>query len=147
MDKKKTKKTTLPSLKSLHNKLWKLTKEEVRFLYPWNKCYICGSVITEKKKSHTGHLFKIGSLPLQLKYDLRLLRPCCVTCNLFKDGNESWYMIKMIKEVGLPAVLTLVDDIENTVDLEGVVARREWYLQAINDLKLPRVTPLTKPKL
>jgi hypothetical protein len=119
----------------LKAKLWTLTKEEVRYHYPWHKCYICKAEILEKKKSHTGHLFKIGSLPLQLKYDLRLLRPCCVTCNLFLDGNEAWYMIEMIREVGLPAVLQLVDEIETTEDIVGIPARREWLLQAIDNLK------------
>lgn len=126
------KKPKLPSEKTLKTKLWGLVKEEVRKNYPWDKCYICKKVIEEKKKSHTGHLFKIGSLPLQLKYDLRVLRPCCVTCNLFLDGNESRYMIEMLREVGVDNVMKLVHDIENTVDLEGVPARREFLLNEIS---------------
>jgi hypothetical protein len=130
----------LPTEKTLKTKLWLLVKEEVRRRYPWNKCYICKAEITEKKKSHTGHLFKIGKLPLQLKYDLRLLRPCCVTCNLFLDGNESWYMIEMIREVGLPAVMELVNEIETVEDIKSLPDKREFLQNAIAKLSIDKKT-------
>jgi hypothetical protein len=126
------KKTKLPTEKTLKTKLWNLVKEEVRKKYPWDKCYICKKPIEKKKKSHTGHLFKIGSLPLQLKYDPRLLRPCCVTCNLFLDGNEARYMVEVLREVGLEKLMEIVHDIENTTDLEGVPVRREFLLNEIS---------------
>lgn len=118
----------LQKIKTIENRVWVLCKEITRLKYGIDKCYICGINIIKLKSLHTGHLFKKGSLPLQLKYDLRILRPCCATCNLFKDGNESWYVVKLIEEEGVDYLLDIVNDIRNTVDIKSLPDKREYLL-------------------
>jgi hypothetical protein len=118
----------LPLVKTIENRVWILAKQIIRKTYGIDKCYICGVTVTELKKLHTGHLFKKGSLPVQLKYDLRLLRPCCATCNLFKDGNESWYCVKIIENEGVDYLMSIVHDIRNTKDIKSIPERREFLL-------------------
>lgn len=100
----------LPTVKSLESKVWLECKRIIRKLYG-NKCISCGKP-AEGKSLHTGHLFRKRFLPLQMKYDLRLLRPQCVYCNLRMKGNEAWYAVNLLRSEGPDYLLDIADDIK-----------------------------------
>lgn len=96
---RKTQGSKLPTIKSLRSKVWKECKRITRKIYP-NTCYTCGKKDLVGKDLHTGHFIKERKLPLQLKYDLRILRPQCPSCNLHKNGEEGLYAIMLLKHHG-----------------------------------------------
>ena len=63
---------------------------------------------------HTGHYFRKRYLPLQMKYDLRLLRPQCSYCNLRLHGNLEWYTIGLLREHPASYLLGIAEDIKKT---------------------------------
>ena len=107
---KPTKTAEQKLIRSLKTKLWKLCKDITRKRYP-PICYTCKKPITEAKKMHTGHFLKNKSLPLQLKYDLRILRIQCPTCNLFLDGNEGRYAIQLTRDHGPDYIVDFHDEV------------------------------------
>lgn len=113
---------------TIKSRIWAMCRTIIRHTYGTKNCYICGKEITELKKLHTSHLFKKESLPLPLKFDLRLLRPSCYTCNRQKHGNEGWFVLKLIENEGLEYVLQIVKDIKNTPDIKSVPIQREFLL-------------------
>lgn len=130
----------LPTIKSLEKKAWELCKQIVRKKYKnssgnWT-CYSCGEPIYEAGKCHTGHFMKKGSLPMALKYDLRILRPQCVGCNLFKDGNESAYAIHLLKDHGEKYLLQLDEDVKyHKGHTMGTMESREFLQNLIEEYK------------
>lgn len=125
------KKKKLRSLKSLHNAVWLECKRIIRSKYDTTHCFICQEEIFESKKCHTSHLFKKGSLPLQFKYDLRLLRNGCYTCNRPRHGNESWYMVRMIETEGWLYIQQLVNEIRSTPKDKLPVSEEREYLEQL----------------
>lgn len=97
-------------IRSLKTKVWKLCKEITRSRYP-NVCYTCKKENLEPKQMHTGHFLKEKSLPLQLKYDLRILRIQCPTCNLYHDGNEGRYAIQLTRDHGPDYIVDFHDEV------------------------------------
>jgi len=106
----KDQKKKLPTIKYLQGKVWDECKRIIRAYYG-NECVACGTKVYGSQL-HTGHMFKEANLPMQMKYDLRLLRPECLRCNKFLNGNESWYMANVIRQQGGQYILDIVDDIE-----------------------------------
>lgn len=100
----------LPTVKYLENKVWELCKKITRLRYG-DSCISCGKKATGKSL-HTGHLFRKKFLPFQMKYDLRLLRPQDVYCNLRLKGNEAWYAVNLIRAEGPEYFLDIAEDIE-----------------------------------
>lgn len=118
----------LPKVKTIEGRVWKLCRKIIRSQYGIDKCYICGNKVAELKKLHTAHLFKKETLPLQLKYSLRILRPCCYTCNRSRHGNEGWFVIRLIEEEGLDYINSIVYDIRNLEDIKSAPLKREFLL-------------------
>lgn len=100
----------LPTIKSLEAKVWKECVRIIRKKYD-HTCIAC-SKPCQGKNLHTGHYFRKKFLPLQMKYDLRLLRPECSYCNLRLFGNLEWYTINLIKQQGADYLLDIAEDIE-----------------------------------
>lgn len=117
-------------IRSLKTKVWKLCKDITRSRYP-NVCYTCKKENLEPKQMHTGHFLKEKSLPLQLKYDLRILRIQCPTCNLFLDGNEGRYAIQLIKDHGHEYILDFYAEVELLKDEELDHEQQVAFLKAL----------------
>lgn len=83
----------------LGRKLWILCKEIVRKKYG-NECYTCGRKGLEGSNWHTSHLLPKASVGAYLKYDLRILRPCCYNCNINLGGNGAEFLRLMIIREG-----------------------------------------------
>lgn len=136
MKKPKTPKVKLPTIKSVHNKVWKECKRIIRSKYI-HTCISCGEENLEGKNLQTGHLFREKFLPFQMKLDLRLLRPQCITCNLYKKGNESWYATNLIRQEGADYLLNIAEDIEFYKGEElDTAQKREFLIRLLDKYKL-----------
>lgn len=100
----------LVKIKTLEARIWKLCKEITRANYSHN-CIACGKENLEGIQLHTAHLFRKRFLPMQMKYDLRLLRNCCNVCNLRLYGNLEWYFTNMLKAHNAKYILDISEDI------------------------------------
>jgi len=100
----------LQKIKTIENRVWQLCKQIIRQQYP-NTCFACGKEGLEGKQLHTSHLFRKKFIPIQMKYDLRLLRNCCNVCNLRLYGNLEWYFTNLLRVEDKQYVLDIADDI------------------------------------
>ena len=100
----------LQKIKTIESRIWKLCKEITRMQYV-NTCFACGKENLEGKQLHTSHLFRKKFIPIQMKYDLRLLRNCCNVCNLRLYGNLEWYFTNLLRVHEKQYVLDIADDI------------------------------------
>lgn len=100
----------LVKIKTLESRVWELCKIITRKKYP-NSCFACGKENLEGKRLHTSHLFRKKFIPIQMKYDLRLLRNCCDVCNLRLHGNLEWYFTNLLRVEDKQYILDIADDI------------------------------------
>jgi len=107
----KVKKPKLLTIKYLERKVWTECKRIVRNKHI-HTCISCGEENLEGKNLQTGHLFREKFLPFQMKKDLRLLRPQCINCNLYRKGNEAWFATNLIRQEGADYLLDIAEDIE-----------------------------------
>ena len=91
-------KRTLPQLKK---KCWDLLSEWVRRSNAddggYVRCYCCGAAI-HWKEAQAAHFVPGRTGAVLLREDL--LRPNCVRCNVFLNGNYHAFTLRMIDEVG-----------------------------------------------
>lgn len=129
---KPTKTAEQKRIRSLKTTIWRLCKEITRARYP-NVCYTCKKENLEPKQCHTGHFLKEKGLPLQLKYDLRILRIQCPTCNLFLDGNEGRYAIQLTRDHGPSYIVDFYDEVlllqNETLDQEQQIKFLETTIE------------------
>jgi hypothetical protein len=68
----------------------------------------------------TGHLIAKAFLKPYLKYDLRLLRPQCMRCNLRLGGLGAVFLINMINDNGEDYVGKIFEDLHTQMDKKSV---------------------------
>lgn len=124
--KKQALKLKLPTIKSLEAKLWLECKRIIREKYP-HICIACNKPI-EGKDLHCGHYFRKKFIPIQMKYDLRLLRPECARCNLRLAGNLEWYTVGIMKTEPWDYILDIAEDIEFYKEQPLNTAQQRWFL-------------------
>lgn len=135
MTKRKVTVKALPKVKDLEKKVWELCKQITRKRYGYT-CYTCGKDNLTSFQCHTGHFRKKSLMPMQMKYDLRILRPQCAGCNLFQDGNEAAYATQLIRDHGAEYVLKIDDDIKHyKQNLFGAADSREFLQNLIVEYK------------
>lgn len=93
----------------IQRKIWEECKRIIRTRYP-NVCYTCGQTGLTGANWQTGHLWAKASLGAYLKYDLRVLRPQCSGCNIWKGGMGADFYTRMLKEEGPIYMRQLEDD-------------------------------------
>ena len=87
-------------ISKIQRTLWELCKQLTRKIHG-NTCYTCGQKGLTGSNWHTGHVpWPKASLGAYLRYDLRLLRPQCAICNLFRGGMGAEAYKRMLKEIG-----------------------------------------------
>lgn len=127
-------KAKLPTIKSLENKIWVECRRIIRNKYE-HICISCGKQV-EGKNMHTGHFFRKKFIPIQMKYDLRLLRPQCSYCNRRLHGNLEWYSTNLIKQNSGAYILDIAEDIlfykEQKLDVKQV---REFLIRLLDKYK------------
>ena len=120
-------KEKLPTIKSLEAKVWIECRRIIRAYYG-NECISCGKICYGKDQQ-TGHLFRKKFLPLQMKYDLRLLRIQCTYCNLRLMGNEANYAANLVKQQGGEYLVDIADDIAFYKGEELDTKQKRAYLE------------------
>ena len=101
-------------ISKLQRKIWQLCKQLTRKRYG-NVCYTCGLRDLSGTNWHTGHMWAKASLGAYLKYDLRVLRPQCMTCNVWQGGRGADFYAKMLREIGEEKMAELQKDRQKTV--------------------------------
>lgn len=92
-----------PTIKGLKKKAWSVVSEYVRRRDAdeggFCGCYTCGAPIHWKYEAHAGHA--IPGRHNAVLLDESILRPQCVSCNLFRGGMAHIFATKLIKEHGM----------------------------------------------
>lgn len=97
-------------IKTIEGRVWNLCRAIIRIQYP-NICVSCGEENLEGTNWHTGHYFRKKFIPMQMKYDLRLLRPQCRSCNMRKHGNLEYYTVHLLQNHPKNYILDIYKDI------------------------------------
>lgn len=108
------KKVSKQPISKLQKRLWELCKQIIRAKYP-HKCYTCGAQNLVGSNLQTGHMIAKASLGAYLKYDLRLLRPQCMRCNIHHGGAGAIFIENMRKIEGNKYVNQILADRNVTV--------------------------------
>lgn len=114
--------------------LWQLCKEitRKRYILPsgaW-KCYTSGKVITEPKNVHTGHFIASSLCSVELRYDLKNLRPQSYNENINHSGNALQFERNLIRYHGVEYVAELWLRNEQT---KGRTYPLQWYKDKITE--------------
>jgi len=89
---------TIPKLKK---KAWGLLSKIIRLSYAKNgyvNCYTCNKLM-HWKEAQAGH--GLSGRGGSILFDTEIIRPQCMQCNVFKNGNFDIFHAKLIKENGL----------------------------------------------
>ena len=115
-------------IKTIEGRIWKLCKQIIRKQYP-NVCVSCGEKDLEGTNWHTGHYFRKKFIPIQMKYDLRLLRPQCRQCNMRRHGALEYYTVYLLNNHPAEYILDIYNDIEYwKYNQSGTKQTREFLL-------------------
>ena len=145
----KAKRPKLASVSSLEKKVWILCKMLVRKYWCRSDmtafCFTCNKHLKDFEDMHTGHWRKKSILPMSHKYDLRMLKIQCPGCNLFRNGNEAEYTIRLMKLYGEDWVNNLDREWKTAkLNLKGSAENREFLVNLINDYSTQLAKPLDK---
>lgn len=122
------KKQSKMPISRLQRKIWELCKQLTRKRYG-NVCYTCGLTGLSGSNWHTGHMWAKASLGAYLKYDLRVLRPQCMTCNVWQGGRGADFYKKMLEEIGQQRMFDL------EMDRQIIVNAYDHYLKIYEEYK------------
>jgi hypothetical protein len=126
------------TLRALKNKAWKLVSEYVRRSHAdaggFCGCYTCGAPIHWKLEAQAGHA--IGGRHNAVLLDVEIIRPQCVSCNVFRRGNYPIFAAKLIRENGIEWFEQKLAQARQVVkytrsDLEDVVNEYKQKLEAL----------------
>lgn len=108
------KKESKQPISKIQRLLWLECKRIVREQFE-HTCYTCGARNLQGSNLQTGHLWAKASLGAYLKYDLRVLRPQCLVCNIHRGGMGADFYKKMLKIEGKDYMERLENDRQKTV--------------------------------
>lgn len=126
---KRRKKSELSKAK---DRLWELCKliTRKRYVNPdgtWT-CYTSGQTIVLAKNVHTGHFIPSSLCSVELRYDLRNLRPQSYNDNINHSGNPHTFRHNLIKDHGQE----YVDELERRNEAtKGQQYPLQWFLDKI----------------
>jgi hypothetical protein len=128
MKKTKLKKVSKEPISRIQRKIWEECKRIIRLRYP-RTCYTCHRGGLEGSNWQTGHMLAKASLGAYLKYDLRLLRPQCMTCNCHQGGRGADFIENMRRIEGNEYVDNILKDRNITVKAY------DFYVDLLNKYK------------
>lgn len=116
----------------LKDTLWELCKQITRKRYvkpdgTWD-CYTSGKPILLPKNVHTGHFIPSSLCSVELRYDLKNLRPQSYNDNINHSGNPHQFRRNLIANHGIEYVEELETRNEAT---KGKVYPPEWFKEKI----------------
>lgn len=131
---------TKQTSKQLQTKIWQECKRIIRVRYP-HDCYTCGAKNLTGSNLQTGHLIAKKYLPYQFKYDLRFLKPQCMTCNLRYGGMGAIYLFNLLNEDDCYSPLDFIKEVkkEKQIQKENQPKQKEvieFYTNLLERLKL-----------
>ena len=103
------KKKSKSPLKKAEDALWELCKQITRKRWG-NSCYTCPAKNLGGRNWQTGHMWAKAALGAYMKYDLRILKPQCLLCNLRRGGMGAQFYANMLREIGPEAMEKLEQD-------------------------------------
>ena len=103
------KKTSKQPISKIQRDIWLEVKRIIRARYKHN-CYTCQAKGLEGSNLQTGHMISKATLGAYLKYDLRLLRPQCMRCNIHGGGMGALFIENMRKIEGDKYVDSILRD-------------------------------------
>lgn len=92
-------------------------------------CYTCKKENLQGSDWQTGHFFRKRILPMQLKYDLRILRPQCAYCNLRQKGHEAVYACELLIRHGENYLLDFYDEYKTLKEEKLTVKQQRVFLE------------------
>lgn len=133
--KSKVRKTSKKRVSALDRKLKELCKQIIRKKYG-NECYTCDQKNLSGCNWQTGHMIPKGSLGSFLRWDLRVLRPQCMDCNLNNGGQGAEFLRRMIIREGQEYVDGIFRDRQISVKsfdhYESLIPLYEQILEDLN---------------
>lgn len=127
--KKRRKKGELAKLKI---KLWDLCREITRARYG-NSCYTCPKKGLAGGNWQTGHYVTSSTCSVEVRYDLRNLRPQCYHCNINLSGNPHQYRENLVRDEGIEYVEELWERNKAT---KGKVYPTQWFHDKIAEYSI-----------
>lgn len=85
------------------------------------QCYTCPNKLPYKE-IHCGHFVKRSHMAT--RWDLRNLRPQCPACNLYRDGNQDEFAVRLQYELG-DNILKELWQLKHSI--------RRWSLKELQD--------------
>lgn len=85
--------------KKLEDLIWQECRR-ITFEQYGTDCYTCKQKNLVGRNLHCGHMWPKASLGASLKYDIRILRPQCYSCNINLGGQGAIFYKKMLKDEG-----------------------------------------------
>ncbi len=129
MKRTKLRKQSKQPISKIQRALWNECKRLVRKIYG-NTCYTCGQKGLTGSNWQTGHgPWPKSALGAFLKYSLRVLRPQCAPCNLFRGGMGAEFYKRMLKEIG-PLKMAELEK-----DRQVSVKAYDWYVKLLEEYK------------
>jgi len=114
MRKSPLRKKSKDSIRQIQDKIWVEAKRIVDEQFGTD-CYTCGKKNLQGRDKQLGHMIPKASLGAFLKYDIRLLRNQCFSCNIWRGGNGAEFYRRMLKEQGQMYMDKLLKDRNKTV--------------------------------
>ena len=131
MKRTKLKKQSKEKISKIQRELWEYCKHIIRNKYG-PVCYTCGAPGLCGSNWHTGHMIAKASLGAYLKYDLRLLRPQCYSCNVHMGGMGAIFIENMRQREGDEYVDQILKDRQVTVKaIDHYMKIREEYRKLV----------------
>jgi len=127
------KKKSKQSISKIQRDIWLECKRIIRARYSKSNgkcdCYTCPARDIEGSNCHTGHMWAKASLGAYMKYDLRVLKPQCMTCNVWQGGRGADFYARMLKENGKEYMEQLERDRQVTVKA------MDWYINLLEEYR------------
>lgn len=131
--KKKKDKTPLELAKE---ELMELAKKFIK-LRDGPTCWTCGKKGLVGSDFQGGHFIRDSVGGVILRYDENNIHPQCMSCNIFKGGNEGEYTMKMLDEYGkefVEEMFRLKHQAKTKWSLQDYKEKIEYYKEKIKEL-------------
>ena len=88
-------------------------------------CYTCDQKNLEGSNRQLGHMWAKAALGAYLKYDLRVLKWQCYSCNINRGGAGADFYKRMLEEIGEEKMTKLQKD------RQVMVKAYDWYVKQL----------------
>lgn len=115
--------------KQLQDLIWDECKRIIRIRYD-NVCYTCGEENLFGKNFQTGHMIPKAYVDAYLKYDLRILRPQCFSCNIWRGGMGALFIENMREREGNKYVNLILKELDTKIEKKAIY---KFYLELLRE--------------